>query len=248
MLETRKGTVSNLPEKAVYGATSPVREVGLSGAPDENHHRGARTQFAADEIKPLGLVWINSSYPVVAAGLARILEGPAWVHLGPEAPTNMPSSAIFDTGGVKNLSEGVRRIQELNPGIAILVFGLHIDLPLVKAALQAGARGFIHARMQPDQIARAVEVTTKGELAAPRQLLEYLLAHEESVGLDALGSRQREILELLAEGLTNAEIAQRLYLSESTIKQHLRHTYKLLGVKNRTEAVKLFRREDAPRR
>ena len=48
-------------------------------------------------------------------------------------------------------------------------------------------------------------MTTKGELVAPRQLLEYLLTYGGSVGLDALGSRQREILELLAEGLSNDE-------------------------------------------
>ncbi len=159
----------------------------------------------------------------------------------------MPSCAIFDTGGVRNLSEGVRHIQEIDPDIPILIFSLQIDLPLAKAALQAGARGFIHARMQPNQIVRAIEVIEKGQLAAPRQLLEFLLAHEELAGLDALGSRQREILGHLAEGLSNAEIAQRLYLSESTIKQHLRHTYKILGVSNRTEAVNLFRKEEVPR-
>jgi DNA-binding NarL/FixJ family response regulator len=52
----------------------------------------------------------------------------------------------------------------------------------------------------------------------------------------------REILSYVVEGLSNAEIGRRLYLSESTIKQHLRAAYKLLGVNNRTEAANLFRR------
>jgi DNA-binding NarL/FixJ family response regulator len=56
-----------------------------------------------------------------------------------------------------------------------------------------------------------------------------------------LSARQREILELVVEGLSNAEIAGRLYLSESTIKQHLRAAYKVLGVHNRTEAAKTMR-------
>ncbi len=129
----------------------------------------------------------------------------------------------------------------------ILVFSLDLDLSLAQAALQAGARGFIHAGMQQDQIARAVKVATEGEIVAPRKLVEYLLSEKDSVSLDVLSSRQWEILELLAEGLTNAQIAQRLYLTESTIKQHLRHAYKQLGVKNRTEAAKLFRKEEAPR-
>ncbi len=59
--------------------------------------------------------------------------------------------------------------------------------------------------------------------------------------LEDLWARQREILELVVEGLSNAEIAGRLYLSESTIKQHLRAAYKVLGVRNRTEAAKTMR-------
>ena len=62
--------------------------------------------------------------------------------------------------------------------------------------------------------------------------------------LAALSARQREILGYVVEGLSNAEIGRRLYLSESTIKQHQRSDYKLLGVSNRTEAANLFRRGD----
>jgi DNA-binding CsgD family transcriptional regulator len=59
-------------------------------------------------------------------------------------------------------------------------------------------------------------------------------------GGPALGHRKLEILRLVAKGLTNAQIAKRLFLSESTIKQYLRAAYKVLGVKNRTEAAQLF--------
>jgi DNA-binding NarL/FixJ family response regulator len=67
------------------------------------------------------------------------------------------------------------------------------------------------------------------------------LSEEELANLAALSARQREILGYVVEGLFNAEIGQRLFLLESTIKQHLRTAYKLLGVNNRTEAAKLFR-------
>jgi DNA-binding NarL/FixJ family response regulator len=59
--------------------------------------------------------------------------------------------------------------------------------------------------------------------------------------LAALTPRQREILELVVEGLSNVEIGKRLFLTESTVKQHLRAAYKLLNVQNRTQAAKLFR-------
>jgi DNA-binding NarL/FixJ family response regulator len=94
----------------------------------------------------------------------------------------------------------------------------------------------------PDQLLRALAVVARGELVAPRELLRYLLNEDVPANLGALSARQREILGYVVEGLSNAEIGRRLYLSESTIKQHLRAAYKLLGVSNRTEAANLFRR------
>jgi DNA-binding NarL/FixJ family response regulator len=95
--------------------------------------------------------------------------------------------------------------------------------------------------MAREQVAKAVEVVQKGELVAPRQLLRYLLSQDKTPDVFALTNRQREVLELVVEGLSNAEIASRLYLSESTVKQHLRAAYKLLGVHNRTEAAKMMK-------
>ena len=201
-------------------------------------------QSGATTTSPLGLVWINCPYPVVAMGLKEALGTQAQVHLGREAPQEEeapPSCAIVCTGDVEGLSESVKRVHRLNPQAPVLVFGLHIDLPLARAALRVGARGFIHAGMKPEQIVRAVKVATKGELVAPRELLQLLLAYEDEVDLAVLTARQQEILELVVEGMSNAEIARRLFLSESTVKQHLRAAYKLLGVSNRTEAARLVR-------
>jgi DNA-binding NarL/FixJ family response regulator len=122
-----------------------------------------------------------------------------------------------------------------------LVLGSQLDLGLAWSALKQGADGFVHAQMHPAQVVRAVEVAQKGELAAPRQLLRYYLSQNEKPKIGNISARQREILELVVGGLSNAEIARRLYLSESTIKQHLRAAYKVLGVHNRTEAAKTMR-------
>ena len=70
-------------------------------------------------------------------------------------------------------------------------------------------------------------------------LLDNLVA-ENPPDLGALTPRQRDILELVSEGLSNAQIAERLFLTESTIKQHLYATYKLLDVRNRIQAAKLL--------
>jgi DNA-binding NarL/FixJ family response regulator len=115
-----------------------------------------------------------------------------------------------------------------------------VDLPLARAALRHGARGFIHAGMELDQIARAVEVAHEGEIVAPRKLFEYLIANYGPKALDALTIRQREILRLVAQGLSNTQIAKNHFLSESTAKQHLRATYKVIGVSDRKEAARLI--------
>lgn len=192
----------------------------------------------------LGPVWVRCEYPVVEAGIERVLEKDARVYLGEELPEGVaPSCTIicFCPGRLENLTQSIRHAREVAPGASVLVFTLSIDLSLVRSALQAGARGFLHARMEPDQIIRALRVASEGEIVAPRSLLERLITNEEPMDFDALTARQREILELVVDGLSNAQIARQLYLSESTVKQHLRAAYKLLGVKSRTEAARVVR-------
>ena len=192
--------------------------------------------------KPLGLVWVSCDpHSVVSIGLRRTLEERARVHMGMGNGSEAPSFIVLCSDNVEGISDSLGRVKEQNPGTSVLVFGLQEDLPLARAALRAGARGFIHAGMRPEQLLRAVEVAAEGEIVAPRRLLEYLINQEEHTDLGTLTARQREILSLVVEGLSNAEIGRRLYLSESTIKQHLRAAYKALNVSNRTEAAKLIR-------
>ena len=117
------------------------------------------------------------------------------------------------------------------------------DPEVARTALRSGARGFVHAGMPPEQLARAIEVASRGETVVPRGLLDLLIASEAPAALlDGLTARQREILGLVSEGLSNAQIAGRLFLSESTVKQHLSAAYKTLRVKNRAQAARVFRR------
>jgi DNA-binding NarL/FixJ family response regulator len=199
---------------------------------------------ATSAAKPLGLVWVlTPSYSITAAGLKQALEGKAEVHIGGESCAGSPSCVVLYGGGTEEgCLEGMGRIRELHPDVPLLVLGSQLDLALAWATLKNGADGFVHAQMHPAQVLGAVEVVQKGELAAPRQLLRwYFLSQNENPTIGELSARQREILELAVEGLSNAEIAWRLYLSESTIKQHLRAVYKVLGVRNRTQAAKAMR-------
>jgi DNA-binding NarL/FixJ family response regulator len=238
----------------MVGAEERWRELRAQGAQIDAAARAApgrrhleAVPEATSAAKPLGLVWVlTPSYSITAAGLKQALEGKAEVHIGGESCAGSPSCVVLYGGGTEEgCLEGMGRIRELYPDVPLLVLGSQLDLALACAALKNGADGFVHAQMHPQQVLRAVEVVQKGELAAPRGLLGYYLSQNEKPEIGDLSARQREILEMVVEGLSNAEIAGRLYLSESTIKQHLRAVYKELGVCNRTEAAKTTMRNHA---
>ena len=234
----------------MIGAEQRWRELRAQGAqidaaarPAPPRRRLEAVPEAANAAKPLGLVWVlTPSYSITTEGLLLALKGKAEVKIGGETSSGSPTCVVLNAGRLKeDCLNSIRRIRELYPGVPVLVFGSHLDLGLAWAALKNGADGFVHAQMDPAQVLRVVEVVQKGELAAPRGLLRYLLHHNEKPEIGDLSARQREILKLAVEGLSNAEIAGRLYLSESTIKQHLRTAYKVLGVRNRTQAAKTMR-------
>jgi DNA-binding NarL/FixJ family response regulator len=236
----------------VIGAEQRGRELRAQGALIDAAARAAPGRRRLEAVrektsaaKPLGLVWVlTPSYSITMAGLEKTLEGKADVRIGRESFAGSPSCVVLYAGGMEeSCLEGIRRIRELYPGVPLLVFGSQLDLELACATLKNGANGFVHAQMHPAQVLSAVEVVQKGELAAPRQLLGYFFSQNENPKIRALSARQREILKLVVEGLSNAEIARRLYLTESTIKQHLRAVYKVLGVHNRTQAAKTMREQ-----
>ncbi len=194
--------------------------------------------------KPLGTVRVECPYPVLSFALKEILKGEAHVYEGrkPRGAQD-PSSVILWSDG-RDVTSEVRRIRTFIPDAAILIFALRVDPQLAAKALRAGASGFIHAGMRPEEIVRALRLASAGEIVVShttvsKELLESLVA-ENPPDLGALTPRQREILELVSEGLSNAQIAERLFLTESTIKQHLYAAYKLLDVRNRIQATKLL--------
>ena len=207
----------------------------------------ARPQFGGPEAKPLGTVWLFCPYPVVARGLVEILRKEARVlhrrelREGEEAP-----SFVLFCPNSEDVAREVKRLRSLVPDAPVLVlgFGGHDELALVRSAIRAGACGFIHLGMQPSQIVSALTLASEGEFVIPTELVAGLIKGEdegeEPPDLSVLTARQREILNLVGEGLTNAQIAERVFLSEYTVKQHLRAAYKLLGVRNRTEAARLL--------
>ncbi|MET9604171.1 response regulator transcription factor [Streptomyces sp. NPDC006512] len=116
----------------------------------------------------------------------------------------------------------------------------------VYAALRAGASGFLLKDTGPDKLIEAIAAVAHGDmLFAPsvtRRLIESYVTRSDPVpdtpaSLDALTAREREVLRLAAKGLSNTEIAERLYISEATVKTHLNRTMTKLSLDSRAQAV-----------
>ena len=192
-------------------------------------------------------MWIKGTASPASVGLEIVLKKSGIrAHRRPEVPQDpTPSVVVYCLEDKEDdLTSRVRELKELAPGAAVVIFAASADLSLARAAVLARAKGFLHAGMPSEQIVRAVRKAGEGEEVLPRELLmglvSEMLAKEQEPDLSRLGSRKVEILEMVAEGLSNAQIAKRLYLSESTVKQHLRSAYKMLGVKNRNQAARLL--------
>jgi DNA-binding NarL/FixJ family response regulator len=145
--------------------------------------------------------------------------------------------------------EATRRLAGTGTSARIVILTTFDSDEYVYEALRAGASGFLLKDVQPAQLVDAVRVVARGEaLLAPtvtRRLLDRF-AHTLPAGsrtapaaLAELTERELEVLTLLASGLSNAELAERLFLSETTVKTHVSSILRKLGLRDRVQAVVL---------
>jgi DNA-binding NarL/FixJ family response regulator len=144
--------------------------------------------------------------------------------------------------------EATRRLREHDAGIKVLVLTTYADDRSVIDALRAGARGYLTKDAGAAEIRAALERVTAGQPAidpaVQQHLLDAITASGPRHGADAapqfpagLTAREAEVLTLIAQGLSNSEIACRLMLSETTVKSHINHLFAKTGVRDRAQAV-----------
>jgi NarL family two-component system response regulator LiaR len=135
----------------------------------------------------------------------------------------------------------LRALRERLPAARVIVLTSFLDDDKLLPALRAGAAGYLLKNAQPQEVARAVRVAHAGEAlldpVVAARLVESLAASGEDQPLDRLTPREREVLELIGRGFPNKRIAQRLELSEKTVKTHVSHVLAKLGVTDRTQAA-----------
>lgn len=141
----------------------------------------------------------------------------------------------YELGG-RRAPEVVQALRQEGRIPRILILTAYHDGETIRSALESGAEGLALKTASPQQTLAAIRQVMAGQLVFPQAARRWLDARQASRS-DEVTAREREVWGLIAEGLTNVQIAERLALSENTVKFHVQHLFQKLGVKNRTEAA-----------
>jgi DNA-binding NarL/FixJ family response regulator len=186
-------------------------------------------------------------HPSVLQGLALVLEAEADLELVASARSaedavdavarEKPDVAIVDVrlGGVDGITL-LRRIAEAEPGTNMVTYSAYGDRRLVTDAIAAGARGYVMKGSPPEDLCRAIRSVARGDAYVDPTLSPTLLMDPGAPDAP-LAEREREILQLLAEGLHTDEVAQRIGLSSETVKADTKRAMLRLGANGRVHAV-----------
>ena len=194
-------------------------------------------------------VLVVDDHPVLRAGLAQLLEQAEGIALtgvasdGAEgvelAMAREPDVVLMDLEmpGVDGI-EATRRIRASRGQTQVVVLTSFADRARILDALDAGAAGYLLKDAEPDELLRGIRAAAAGQAPlAPRAASELLADRFEGRPAAELTPREREVLEMVAEGLPNKLIARRLEISEATVKAHLTRILERLGVSDRTQAA-----------
>ncbi len=135
----------------------------------------------------------------------------------------------------------IRALKREEPKIRIIALTSYIDDSLVQGALQAGANGYVMKNVQADDLANAIRSAAVGRMTLSPEASKALSEASDYpiIPAEDLTDRERDVLKLLIDGLSNNEIAEKLIISASTVKYHIGNIYTKLGVDNRAAAVSI---------
>lgn len=209
---------------------------------------------------PISLV-IADDHALVREGLRKFVELERDLKIVGEAATGeeavelveelKPQVVIMDLsmpgkGGIAATEE----ITQLFPEVKVIALTMHDDLGYLMEAIRVGARAFLLKDVDPKQIIGAIRIVAQGGAYLPPRLLNELLGEVSRLlnkkgvvakegGWESLTERELEVLALIAEGKTNPEIADLLFISPQTVKNHVSNILHKLGLPDRTQAAVL---------
>lgn len=197
-------------------------------------------------------VLLADDHEVVREGLRLALLRSPHIRVVGEAPDGATAVALTERrkpdvvvmdlrmpemDGIEATEEIMRRV----PDTRVLIFTAYSERALLQRGLESGARGYILKEAPHDTLLRAIEKVAAGETFVDPALMPSLTTAKD--GTDVLTQREREILQLLADGMSNADVAGQLFISQETVKSHVRHILTKLEADTRTQAVAIALRE-----
>jgi two-component system, NarL family, response regulator LiaR len=195
---------------------------------------------------------IVDDHTIVRSGLSALLQAFDDLELAGEASNGRDAIAIYER--IKpdvvlldmvmpemDGAQTMRGLRERDAKAKVLVLTSFKEDDLVTAAMNAGAIGYLLKNVTADELAAAIRLAAMGKRTLSPEATEALIhaAQRDDMMVEELTAREREVLTLVKEGMNNHEIADKLYLSVSTVKFHVSSILGKLGVGNRTEAVAL---------
>ena len=185
---------------------------------------------------------LDAEPDIVAVGVAGSLEQAAAL-----IPTTTPDVLLLD----HRLPDGdgaaaVGRLRALRPSMAVIILTASAAEHVMVAAIEAGACGFLSKTRSLAEVTSAVRAAAAGEAVISPEMLARLLPRlnrSGRAGHETLTEREREVLGLVSEGLTNAAIAERLVVSVHTVRNHVANLSAKLGARSKLEALSIAVRE-----
>jgi len=202
-------------------------------------------------------VLVVDDHAVLASALAQALDAESDLHAVGVAGTLQRAEAMVastapdvllldhrlpDGDGV----EAVARFRELRPSLAVIVLTASAAEHVMVSAIEAGVSGFLSKTRSLTEVTSAVRAAAAGEAVISPEMLARLLPRlnrHGRAGRETLTEREREVLGLLSEGLTNAAIAERLVVSVHTVRNHVANLSAKLGASSKLEALSIAVRE-----
>lgn len=201
-------------------------------------------------------VLIADDHPLLRHGLRQVLEFADNITVVGEAANGRqafelarqvrPDVVLLDVNMPEmNGLEAARAIKAEMPGMAVVILTVHDAEDYLVEAVQAGVEGYVLKDADSSDVVEAIRTCSRGQSYLQPQLAGRLMtgmrrrekSRLDERPLDVLTEREFDVLKLLAEGTSNRDIGQRLFISEKTVKNHTNSIFRKMGVNDRTQAV-----------
>ena len=210
-------------------------------------------------VAPIRVV-LADDHPLIRQGLRAMLEAAPEVDLVDEATDgreliekvreHLPNVVVVDIRMPEmDGLEAVRRIRKHHPDVKALMLTVHDEEAYVQEAIRAGASGYLLKTVSAEELVKGIQAVAAGKAmlhpAITRQLIDEFASMSTSGGKQHrdLSPREQDVLQLLAYGKSNKEIAKELGIGAQTVKTHISHIFAKLGAADRTGAVALALRK-----